>query len=107
MLLDDGKRPVLMSKFTITRLIIRHVHIRTLHDAYRLSEKWKFNVAFLACVFTPHVYLEEYLHCLLLELIVDYAGHIMVKFGSERGHRTHKAYIAVFVYLYTRTIHLE
>lgn len=38
---------------------------------------------------------------------VDYAGPILVRTAPGRGHKSHKAYIALFVCLTTRAIHLE
>lgn len=38
---------------------------------------------------------------------VDYAGPIMLRTTKGRGHRAHKAFIAVFVCLSTKAVHLE
>lgn len=38
---------------------------------------------------------------------VDYAGPILIRTGKGRGHRAHKGFIAVFVCLATRAVHLE
>ncbi|XP_025267604.1 uncharacterized protein LOC105248410 [Camponotus floridanus] len=38
---------------------------------------------------------------------VDYAGPIFIRTSKGRGHRAHKAFIAVFVCLCSRAIHLE
>ncbi|XP_029172121.1 uncharacterized protein LOC114941332 [Nylanderia fulva] len=38
---------------------------------------------------------------------VDYAGPILVRTSRGRGHKAHKAYIAVFVCMTTKAIHLE
>ncbi|XP_011687024.1 PREDICTED: uncharacterized protein LOC105449467 [Wasmannia auropunctata] len=38
---------------------------------------------------------------------VDYAGPIQVRTAKGRGHRSYKAFIAVFVCLSTRAVHLE
>lgn len=38
---------------------------------------------------------------------VDYAGPFLIKTGPGRGYRTRKAYVAVFICLSTRAIHLE
>ncbi|XP_025153571.1 uncharacterized protein LOC112588299 [Harpegnathos saltator] len=38
---------------------------------------------------------------------VDYAGSILVRYGSGRGHWAHKAYIGFFVCMTTKAIHLE
>ncbi|XP_018402056.1 PREDICTED: uncharacterized protein LOC108779188 [Cyphomyrmex costatus] len=43
-----------------------------------------------------------FLHC-----GVDYAGPIAVRASGGRGYKSHKSYIAVFVCLATRAIHLE
>ncbi|XP_076660151.1 uncharacterized protein LOC143363457 [Halictus rubicundus] len=38
---------------------------------------------------------------------VDYAGPISVRISSGRGHKAHKAYIAVFICMTTKAVHLE
>ncbi|XP_071577161.1 uncharacterized protein [Temnothorax nylanderi] len=38
---------------------------------------------------------------------VDYAGPIAIRTAPGRGHKSHKAYIALFVCLTTKAIHLE
>lgn len=38
---------------------------------------------------------------------MDYAGPILVRTTKGRGHRAHKAFIAVFVCLSTKAVHLE
>ncbi|XP_071575678.1 uncharacterized protein [Temnothorax nylanderi] len=38
---------------------------------------------------------------------VDYAGPIYIRTTKGRGHRAHKAFIAVFVCLVTKAVHLE
>ena len=38
---------------------------------------------------------------------VDYAGFIHLRFFHERGTRSYKGYIVIFVYLATRVVHLN
>ena len=38
---------------------------------------------------------------------VDYAGPILVRASAGRGHKSHKAWIALFVCLSTKAVHLE
>ncbi|XP_024872247.1 uncharacterized protein LOC112454856, partial [Temnothorax curvispinosus] len=38
---------------------------------------------------------------------VDYAGPILVRTSKGRGHRAHKAFIAVFICLASKAVHLE
>lgn len=38
---------------------------------------------------------------------VDYTGAVLVKVSNGRGYRTHKAYIAIFVCMATKAIHVE
>ncbi|XP_070531355.1 uncharacterized protein [Cardiocondyla obscurior] len=38
---------------------------------------------------------------------VDYAGPLMLRAGKGRGRKAHKAFVAVFVCLCTRAVHLE
>ncbi|KAL6417860.1 hypothetical protein ACFW04_012486 [Cataglyphis niger] len=42
-----------------------------------------------------------------LQTGVDYAGPIQLRTTKGRGHRSHKAFIAVFVCLSTKAVHLE
>ena len=38
---------------------------------------------------------------------IDYAGSILIRTNRGRGHRSHKAFIAIFVCLCSKTTHLE
>ncbi|KMQ86854.1 hypothetical protein RF55_14054 [Lasius niger] len=38
---------------------------------------------------------------------VDYAGPIFVRISKGRGHRAYKGFIAVFICLCTKAVHLE
>jgi len=38
---------------------------------------------------------------------IDYAGPILIRTGKGRGHRTHKGFIAVFICLSSKAVHLE
>ena len=38
---------------------------------------------------------------------LDYAGPFLVRSSKGRGYKAHKAYLAVFVYMSTRAVHLE
>lgn len=41
------------------------------------------------------------------DTVVDYTGAILVKMLNVRGHRTQKAYIAIFVCMAAKAIHIE
>lgn len=131
-LLEDSKHPILLSKNPLTRLIIKHAHLRTLHGGLSLTTRllaeqyWVFRSKSLVrseilkcvvCVRYRASVLSQKMAPLpsyrvnrrraFQHVGIDYAGPIAVKFGSGRGHRAHKAYISVFVCLSTRAIHLE
>ncbi|XP_011260138.2 uncharacterized protein LOC105253672 [Camponotus floridanus] len=38
---------------------------------------------------------------------VDYAGPLMLRTSKRRGHRAYKGYLAIFVFMSTRAVHLE
>jgi len=38
---------------------------------------------------------------------IDYAGPVFIRTGKGRGHRAHKAFIALFVCLSSRAVHIE
>lgn len=46
-------------------------------------------------------------HRVFLHCGVDYAGPILVRSAPGRSHKTHKAYIVLFICLAVKAIHLE
>lgn len=129
----DVKHPVLLAPHSITRLIISNVHIKTLHGGTQLTlsslrkEYWILRTRNLvksiihACI--PCVRERASIPTQLMGDLpsvrvsppprafahsgVDYAGPIKVRASAGRGIRAQKAYIALFICLATRAIHLE
>ncbi|XP_011690496.1 PREDICTED: uncharacterized protein LOC105451622 [Wasmannia auropunctata] len=127
------KYPILLSSHSLVTLIIRQAHLRSLHAGSQLTiatlrqEFWILRARNLVksvihqCVECtreraaipsqlmgnlPKVRVSPstraFLHC-----GVDYAGPVAVRASAGRGITSRKAYIAVFICLTTRAIHLE
>ncbi|XP_011687752.1 PREDICTED: uncharacterized protein LOC105449960 [Wasmannia auropunctata] len=127
------KNPIVVRSHPLLSLIIEHHHMRTLHAGPQLtlaslrSEFW-----LLRSRATVRSVLYKCIKCtreraeVPVELMgdlpdvrvnrtsrafvhtgVDYAGPIVVRTAPGRGHKSQKAYIALFVCLTTKAIHLE
>ncbi|XP_039315440.1 uncharacterized protein LOC113004411 [Solenopsis invicta] len=127
------KHPILLASHPLVRLIIQNVHLRYFHAGIQLTlsilrgEFWVVRARSVVrsvlhrCVACareravspaqlmgnlPSVRVSPparaFLHCGL-----DYAGPIAVRALSGRGVTSHKAYIAVFICMATRAVHLE
>lgn len=124
---------LLPSRHPVTALIIKYVHEQCLHGAPKLTEstlRQKFWVTqsqrtirtvLRGCVkcFRAHPKtMAQYMADLPAPRVkalekpftntsVDYTGAILVKITNGRGYRTHKAYVAIFVCMATKAIHIE
>lgn len=127
------KHPIILSSHPLVTLIARHAHLRSLHAGTQLMlatlrrEFWIVRARDVVksvihrCVVCtrekaaiptqlmgnlPQVRVSPparaFLHCGL-----DYAGPVSVRPMSGRGVASRKAYIAVFVCMATRAVHLE
>lgn len=123
----------LPSKHTITNLIIRDCHLKCLHGGPKLTESivrqnyWICNsqstikTVLKRCVVcfkvNPKPMNQIIAHLPgnrvntvekpIFNTAVDYTGHILVKMSNGRGVKTQKAYIAIFVCMSTKAIHIE
>ncbi|XP_032687426.1 uncharacterized protein LOC116851764 [Odontomachus brunneus] len=130
---DDVRNPIVLKDHPLVRMIITDTHRRTLHAGSQLTlarirEKfWILRARSLVravlykCV--PCTRERAQIHTELMGNLpnvrvnrstrafehsgVDYAGPILVRTSSGRGHKAHKAYISVFVCMTTKAIHLE
>ncbi|XP_011707966.1 PREDICTED: uncharacterized protein LOC105462815 [Wasmannia auropunctata] len=127
------KHPILLRSHPFLTLLIEHHHLRTMHGGPQLTltslraEYW-----ILRARATVRVVLHKCVRCaresakIATELMgdlsemrvnrvsrafihtgVDYAGPIAIRIAPGRGHKSHKAYIALFICLTTKAIHLE
>ena len=128
----DKKHPVILPRHRVSELIVAQAHIRALHGGPQLTLRvvrqnyWIMGARDLVkshihrCV--PCVRERTVIPTQLMADLpksrttpsrpfshcgVDYAGPVQVRTTKGRGHKSHKAYIAVFVCFATRAIHLE
>ncbi|KAL0880271.1 hypothetical protein ABMA27_002728 [Loxostege sticticalis] len=129
----NRKHPILLPKKShLTDLIIDNAHKQTLHGGpqlmlcylqstyWILSAKQRVKAHFKKCV-TCFKNANKGQTQLMGQLPaarvtptrpfkssgVDYAGPIQIRTAKGRGHKSHKAYICLFVCMVTRAIHLE
>jgi hypothetical protein len=127
------KHPVILAAHPLVKLIVRQAHIRTLHAGAQLTlatlrhDYWILRARNIIkavvhqCIVctrekasTPTQLMghlpsvrvnpptRAFLHC-----GIDYAGPVLVRPISGRGVASRKTYIAVFICMATRAIHLE
>lgn len=129
----DEKHPIILPKESaLSKLIVSHVHIATLHGGTQLMLSYlRRTYWILSCrlLVKTHIY-----HCVkcrrfrasasvpimadlpatrvtpsrpFLYTGLDYAGPINLRTTKSRGFRSYKDYIVVFVCLSTRAVHLD
>ncbi|XP_073820586.1 uncharacterized protein [Musca autumnalis] len=128
----NEKHPVILNKSNLSDLIIKEAHEATLHGCIRVMENllrrnyWmigmkssikRVNRSCVKCIrykqesrnqlmgILPNYRVNvsaPFTHC-----GVDYAGPIYMKCSNERGQRAYKGYVAVFICMATKAIHLE
>lgn len=130
----NAKHQILLPpKHAITKLIIRFMHLQCLHGGPKLTESvfrqnyWITNSQHnikgvlhecMKCFKTNPKHMEQYMADLpatrvnivnkpFTNTAIDYTGAFFVKLSSVRGCKTQKAYIAIFVCMATKAIHLE
>ena len=127
------QHPIILKNHYISKLIIRHAHQKCLHGGLSLTlatlrrEFWVIQAkkliksiihkciqcarlrADVACQLmgplpNPRVVRPErpFQHCGL-----DYAGPLRLRLATGRGHKSQTAYIALFICMATKAIHLE
>ncbi|XP_076301681.1 uncharacterized protein LOC143219696 [Lasioglossum baleicum] len=127
------KHPVLLASHSLVDLIISQAHLRTLHGGLQLAlstlrrEFWILSARSLVkrvihrcviCVRERAKIPEQLMSSLPAARVnspprcfshcgVDYAGPIQVRASAGRGIKARKAYIALFICLASRAIHLE
>ncbi|XP_024888522.1 uncharacterized protein LOC112465275 [Temnothorax curvispinosus] len=132
MLPTDERHPMIAPPSWLTRLIIESCHRRTLHGGVQLtlgllrlrfwisrgrsvvkqrlhrcvtSTRWRATTPQLPMGNLPRGRVTPARPFLRTGL--DYAGPIFIRTTKGRGHRAHKAFIAVFVCLCTKAVHLD
>lgn len=128
----DCQHPIILGNHFVTRLLIANAHLRTLHGGSTLTLRLLFERFWIVrakvlvksviahcvpCTRSRGVLCSQRMANLpeprvtrsrpFQHVGVDYAGPVAVKSFGGRGFRAHKAYIAVFVCLSIRAIHLE
>ncbi|XP_018399684.1 PREDICTED: uncharacterized protein LOC108777330 [Cyphomyrmex costatus] len=129
----DEKHPILLPKdSTLTRLLVDSCHSRTLHGGVQQTLallRQRFWVPGGRTLMKGHIH--RCRRCIRWRAAtpqqimadlpeprvtpsrpfqhtgVHYAGPVMLRTSRGRGHKAHKAYIAVFVCLSTKAVHLE
>lgn len=129
----DRKHPILLSrKSFITNLLIADSHVKTMHGGpqamltYLRTKYWIIGVKLsIKAYFRKCVTCTRYSNRTQTQLMgqlpsprvtpnkpflcsgVDYAGPINIRTSKGRGQRSYKGYIALFICLSTRAVHLE
>ncbi|XP_066585644.1 uncharacterized protein [Prorops nasuta] len=111
---DNQKHPIILPTNYLTELLIRHIHITTLHGGLQLTltvlrcvtcvrQRAKLGTQFMGSLPTARVNRSHPFE----HTGIDYAGPFLVKLHQGRNSKSVKCYIAVFVCMATRATHLE
>lgn len=128
----NEKHPIILPRHRVTDLIVSQAHLRALHGGTQLTlrilrqDYWIVGARVLVkstihrCVTcvreratTAHQKMADLPESRTTPSRpfshsgVDYAGPVLVRSSKGRGHQAHKGYIALFICLSTRAIHLE
>ncbi|XP_059221508.1 uncharacterized protein LOC131996077 [Stomoxys calcitrans] len=128
----DRKHPMIIQKSTLSTLIIQEAHNRTMHGGNRMVEStvrrkfWIMNLrngvkkvirSCPVCIRYKQQNTQQLMGILpdyrvkvsfpFYHYGIDYAGPVLMKFSNGRGQRSFKGYIAVFICMKNRTVHLE
>nr|XP_041631965.1 uncharacterized protein LOC121502439 [Drosophila kikkawai]XP_041631966.1 uncharacterized protein LOC121502439 [Drosophila kikkawai] len=128
----DVQHPIILDKCHITKLIIEKAHKETLHGGINLMRNqiqrkyWIFRLRdSLKKVLRECVTCARYRQCTGKQIMgnlpkcrvnvaypflttgIDYAGPYHIKCSKNRGQKTFKGYISMFVCMATKAIHLE
>lgn len=128
----EEKHPAILPQHRVTQLIVEDAHVRCLHGGPQLmisiirQKYWILEhrtfVRNLIQKCVPCVRERARTPCQLMGNLpkarvsqhraflhtgLDYAGPFLVRTSKGRGHKAHKAYLALFVCMSTRAVHLE
>ncbi|XP_070527375.1 uncharacterized protein [Cardiocondyla obscurior] len=129
----ESKHPILLAAHPLVRLLARQYHLRSLHGGLQLTLRnlrqqfWILRARCLVkteihrcviCVRERSAASTQLMGNLPAERVtppprafswcgLDYAGPVRVRASAGRGNSIKKAYIAVFICLSTRAVHLE
>lgn len=129
---DCRRHPVILADHAITRLIVKSAHLRVLHGGSQLTARllreqfWILRARTLVrgiiakcvtCVRHRAQLCSQKMAPLpavrvnsappFASVGVDYAGPFFVRNFAGRGHKSHKAWVALFVCLRVKAVHLE
>ncbi|XP_066590829.1 uncharacterized protein [Prorops nasuta] len=106
---DKQMHPIILPTNYFTELLIRHIHITTLHGGLQLTciacvrQRAKLGTQFMGSLPTARVNRSHPFE----HTGIDYAGPFLVKLHQGRNSKSVKCYIAVFVCMAICAIHLE
>lgn len=130
----EAKHQILLpNKHSVSELIVKNAHLECLHGAPRLTEsvlRQKYWLIHGQRYIKPIIHkcvkcfrvnpktMSQYMAHLpstrvlaaekpFINTAVDYTGAFQVKISNGRGFRTNKAYVAIFVCMATRAMHIE
>ncbi|XP_011262404.2 uncharacterized protein LOC105255050 [Camponotus floridanus] len=129
LLSDDERNPVVLpSDSHFSRLVVQACHLRTLHSGTQLTlamvrQRYWMPRALVKriirqCVTctrwrsaAPQQLMDDLPRVTpgkpFLDVGIDYVGPVQLRTARGRGHRSYRAFIAIFVCLRTRAVHLE
>lgn len=130
---ETAKHPIILKSHPLVKLIIHHIHLKYLHAGpqfvltqlrqsyWIIRARQIIRSVLYACVQctreraqTVEQIMGELPKCRVTPLTrafihvgLDYAGPILVRAASGRGHKSHKSYLSLFICMTTKAVHLE
>ncbi|GFW88341.1 integrase catalytic domain-containing protein [Trichonephila clavipes] len=100
----NSKHPIILpSQHSISELLIKEQHIAHLHAGPTFVTNSKHPPQLMGNLPKPRVTLERP----SFSCGIDYAGTVLIKCNKGRGTKSTKGYIALFVCLATKAVHIE
>ncbi|GFX61577.1 hypothetical protein TNCV_2745521 [Trichonephila clavipes] len=100
----NSKHPIILpSQYTISELLIKEQNLVHLHDGPTFVANSKHPPQLMGNLPKHPVMLER----LFFSCGIDYAGPVLIKCNKGRGTKFTKGYIALFVCLATKAVHIE